>query len=413
MKTLASALFLLAVLICPISGLARTTSIDHTIESEVFADQRLISVFEPNTEFIPASDAYPTIYLFDAQYEPYLDAAVSQLHYLMATGKVLPAYIVGVHTKHRPKEFTPEARDPRTPDDWGETPVGQAGLLEQHLRKEVFPLIEGTYPVNPLRIGVGHSLGGTFVLNNAFESNDLFRAIVAVSPNMAYDYRVLGQKAKEALAQKKRNPSLLFVSAGNVGGMENSFRMAIEACDSLMKAQAHPHFDWTYAFYEGYNHMNTPIRTILEGMEHITSKIDISDDQLAACLNEGKGAYLRSLQQVLAERDAWLGFQMHSSADEWNDFGYFAGYDSRWAPALEVFDHALKLFPEDANLYDSRGEALLNLERFDEAVASYQKAMEVLEAHLADYSEEEQTYLREMFEQNIEAAMQAKADARP
>lgn len=413
MKTLTNALFLLVVLILPMSGYAKTAPIDHTIESVVFADQRMVSVFAPDSEFIPAADAYPTIYLFDAQYEPYLDAAVSQLHYLMATGKVIPAYIVGVHTKHRPKEFTPEARDKRTAADWGDTPIGQAGLLEEHLRKEVFPLIEETYPVNPLRIGVGHSLGGTFVLNNAFEENDLFRAIVAVSPNMAYDYQVLGQKAQEALGQKKRKPALLFVSAGNVGDMENAFRRAIETCDSLMNAEPSPHFEWTYAFYEGYNHMNTPIRTILEGMERISAKLSISDDQLSACLNEGKSGFLKSLQLALAERDAWLGFEMKPSADEWNGFGYFAGYDAHWAPALEVFDYALKLFPEDANLYDSRGEALLNLERFDEAVSSYERAMEVLERHVEDYSEEEQAYLREMFAQNLEAAREAKKNARP
>ena len=43
--------------------------------------------------------------------------------------------------------------------------------------------------------------------------------------------------------------------------------------------------------------------------------------------------------------------------------------------AIEVFSYNVELFPNSANPYDSLGEALENAGRFEEALASYSKAV--------------------------------------
>jgi CubicO group peptidase (beta-lactamase class C family) len=58
-----------------------------------------------------------------------------------------------------------------------------------------------------------------------------------------------------------------------------------------------------------------------------------------------------------------------------NQLGYRLLGDARGADAVRVFEANVKLFPTDANAYDSLGEAQLQLGQKDAAIASYKKSL--------------------------------------
>ncbi|WP_244239475.1 tetratricopeptide repeat protein [Corallococcus carmarthensis] len=58
-----------------------------------------------------------------------------------------------------------------------------------------------------------------------------------------------------------------------------------------------------------------------------------------------------------------------------NQLGYRLLADAKGADAVRVFDANARLFPADANAYDSLGEAQLQLGQKEAAIASYRKSL--------------------------------------
>ena len=148
-----------------------TESLDYIFDSEVFNDERTISVFLPATyNSEDSTKGLPVAYLFDGQFQPYFSMVSSIMSYYEQTNEGIPMIIVGIHSKNRWDEFVPICE--------GEAPnsVEGADKLTLFLNNEVIPLIDSSYRTNQFKIGIGHSLGGTYVINEVVKENSLFDA---------------------------------------------------------------------------------------------------------------------------------------------------------------------------------------------------------------------------------------------
>lgn len=67
----------------------------------------------------------------------------------------------------------------------------------------------------------------------------------------------------------------------------------------------------------------------------------------------------------------------HKSIDNLNDLGYVFMENGEMKKALEVFKLNIYLFPDNWNVYDSYGEALLNSNNIVEAIKMYKKSLEL------------------------------------
>ena len=65
------------------------------------------------------------------------------------------------------------------------------------------------------------------------------------------------------------------------------------------------------------------------------------------------------------------------SEDYLNDLGYVLMENGELEKSLEVFKLNVYLFPNNWNVYDSYGEALLNLNKKVEAIKMYNKSIEL------------------------------------
>ena len=72
-------------------------------------------------------------------------------------------------------------------------------------------------------------------------------------------------------------------------------------------------------------------------------------------------------------------------ANSYNELAYLYAHQNNFAKALETIDKAIELMPENANLYDSKGEILLMKGDEQEAVKMWQKVLELAPDFLKMY----------------------------
>lgn len=371
-------------------------SFKHQIESKAYSGTREIDVYLPFFyEEMPA-DSFMVVYIFDGQFDPYFTMTSHMAEYLFGMGEFPPFIAVGIRTENRPNEFTPEPRGGKKKDSWG----GESDKLENFLANEVFPLIEINYRTKPLRFGIGHSLGGTFVSDCIFTQNGLFKGVISISPNTVYDNEQLAFNLNNALTNGSKIDAFHFMTAGTVGDMENNFRKSSNKLDSVYKAHPQAGFIWEYETYDGLNHSLTPQRSISEGLVAFNKQIQLNEETALVWLANDSTTYMKNVQNFYVELSDWLGYSYNPTIDDINNFGYLAAGENKWQTALAFFNWGIAEYPDDANIYDSKGEALENLGLYAEAYQAYSLASDKIVLQKDDYDTESYDWYVEVFEEN-------------
>ena len=138
---------------------------------------------------------YVTVYLIDAQADALFEYVRATVQYLISEGQLDPVILIGVSTSQRQYDFTPA---PQT--ESGKSDFAKSGGAEDYFRyvsRQVVPAVETKYRCEPLRVGIGHSLGGTFLIHCLLSHHELFNAYVAISPNLQYDERQMARRARQ------------------------------------------------------------------------------------------------------------------------------------------------------------------------------------------------------------------------
>jgi predicted alpha/beta superfamily hydrolase len=253
----------------------KSESIDYIFDSEIFQEERTISVFIPEAYNSGDSTAnYNVAYLFDGQFQPYFSMVSSIMSYYEQTNEGIPLIIVGVHTKNRWGEFVPLCNEDKTENIEG------ADKLSLFLNNEVVPLIESNYRTTKFKIGIGHSLGGTFVINEIVKDNSLFNAAIAVSPNLTMCNEQIIKRAQEFYTTQPKNMKFIYASSGTEGDMENDFRYSLMHLDSITTSLNLESMYWNCDILNGNNHMTTFVPTFNAGYLELSSKLLLLDGDL-------------------------------------------------------------------------------------------------------------------------------------
>jgi predicted alpha/beta superfamily hydrolase len=373
----------------------------HKIESKIFNDEREIRVYVPYS-YKEAKNEYPVIYLFDGQYDPLFDITTGISNYMAQSGLSSEFIVVGIKTKNRPQEFTPKYNNEKTAEDWGEeTDIGKAKLLEGYLKNEVFPLVENNYRVKSLRLAIGHSLGGTFVLNSILSQPDFFKGIIAISPNVSYDYEQLVGRYDAFLKTNKSLDKFIYVSAGTLGNMENKFRKSMNKLDKVIAYHNPKGLIYDFQTLENFGHSYTPIRTIESGLTSFAKIWNITEDKIETFLGTNDVSFVDNLKAFYSEVSVWGGYDVFPTSNEINGYGYEAIYANKLNQALLVFNWALELHPNDSNLYDSKAETLEKMKNYKDALVYYEKALSKLKENKADYDVENYEFYEAAYKENI------------
>lgn len=292
MNRLLSLLFLLSF-----QNMFAQEQTEHTISSKVFDTDRKITVYLPAEYLLDTVGKFPVAYLFDGQSEHYLKMVSGMMEYYNQTNLCTGLVIVAVHTEDRFGEFVPE---PKT--DSVNHKTTYSTKLTDFLDQELFPFIDSNYRTTRFRMGIGHSLGGTFLLYEAFKENSPFGAVIAASPNT--NIPGMTQMIPEYLDKHPDMNTFFYITGGDTDQMELDFLKTTMQIDSSIKARNSASLDWNFRKYEHSNHMETFPKTFNDGYLLFVERWKTTSKDFAAMKGLQDEALEKEVKKLLAKKAA-------------------------------------------------------------------------------------------------------------
>lgn len=157
--------------------------------------------------------------------------------------------------------------------------TGGAALFLQFLTKELIPLMEKEYRVDPSsRALLGHSLGGLFAFHALLHGEGAFHRFVVASPALWWDDRVSFRHesayaaAHDALAARAffsvgllepERPTQYLPDAGYIANLKELAR--------ILERRRYRGFEWTAHFFEDEFHTSVFAPAVSRGLRYIYS----------------------------------------------------------------------------------------------------------------------------------------------
>lgn len=359
-------IFFIFIFINYASGQETTRKVEEKeIYSTVFDTIRKISVYLPYQYFDEPDKKFPVIYLFDAQSDEMFDLGSSISGYLSSSELIKPMIVVGIKTDDRWNEFLPKNRYKKTQERY-KPPMGNADSLVKHLKKEVFPFIKKSYRVLSTKIGIGHSLAGTFLTYNYLEYPKMFDAVINISPNLDYDKEQLLEKLNIFKNNEEDINSYYYVAYGKIGNPETRFYPATEKAIKIFSSKG-LYID--YDKMEKENHSSILSFAIEKGL--------LKYNQYIFSIPRNTKKYYESLEQK---------GEIKLKASDINMLAYENFWKDQIDNAITIIKWGIDKFPNEDNLYDSLGEFLEKKGNIKEAHNSYKKALETIKERKSEFT---------------------------
>jgi hypothetical protein len=338
--------------------------------SKVLGEERTILVSTPRG-YEKGDGRFPVLYLTDG--DGHLLHTRGTVDFLVRNGLMPDVILVGVTNTDRTRDLTPtKGYGPRA--DGTSVPIDSSGGAAKFLdffEKELIPWVEATYRTVPCRVFAGHSLGGLFALTSLVEKPGLFNASIAASPALAWDDDViLGRTAKFLESRKELRYTLFVTMADEEEGDLSPTRF--EQLRKILKRTKAAGFAWGAELMDDEDHGSVVLRSHYYGLRKIFEGWRLPRDRRL-----GYPGTLDDLKMHYARLSERLGYAVPAPELTVNQVGYQHLLRKDVKGALPFFRWNVELYPESANVHDSLGEALETAGKNAEALASYERAVEI------------------------------------
>jgi predicted alpha/beta superfamily hydrolase len=346
-----------------------------TIQSKIFNTTRKVVVALPSGYDNHPDQNYVTAYLFDAQSADFFNFYRSTVKYLTQDGYIQPLILIGVVSENRQYEFTPQAQTEQGRKYFQKS--GGAELLARHISEEVMPLIRQKYRTNHYNIGIGHSLGATFVTYSLLHHAEIFNAVIAISPNYQYDNMQLVHQFDSLANHQLLNGKFLYIAHGNGDAYEDNFKVGSDKIDSILQKRNIAGLRWQFKSMDNDSHGTTALEGIFKGLIALYRELTIPDKQISAFYKDHQISFFDHLKGYYEAASQWSGLSL-PMADDINNVGYNCYYAGKNDDAVAVLNYGLTQYPDNVNLYDSIGEIETNTRKKSDALNHYLKGLEVV-----------------------------------
>lgn len=151
------------------------------MSSSSFGAERDVAIHLPDG-YADNENRYPVLFVLGG--DSYFVPSTGLTTYLASDGRMPQVIVVAVPIEDWAGEFTyTQARD--TAAFYATS--GGADRLRCFLSEELIPYLDANYRTQPLRILVGHSLGGLFAVETMTRYPGLFQVTIAISPSIFYN----------------------------------------------------------------------------------------------------------------------------------------------------------------------------------------------------------------------------------
>lgn len=341
------------------------------VASKILGEERTILVSLPRGYEV-GDRRYPVLYMTDG--DAHFLHTRGTVDFLVRNGLMPDLIIVAVANTKRTRDLTPTQAVGMRGDGTRGPIEGSGGALTflDFFEKELIPHVEATYRTLPYRIFAGHSLGGLFALTAFVERPGLFDASIAVSPSLTWDEDyILGRTAKFLDGRKELRHTLFVTMADEEVG--DPFPTRFEQLRKILKKAKVPGFTWGTELMEEEDHGTVVLRSHDLGLRKVFEGWRLPRDRKAG----GYPGSIEDLEKHYAQLSDRLGFPVPPPELTVNQVGYQHLLRKDVKGALTFFRRNAELYPGSPNVHDSLGEALETAGKGAEALASYEKAVEL------------------------------------
>ncbi len=341
------------------------------VASKVLGEERTILVSLPRG-YEAGDSRYPVLYLTDG--DTHFLHTRGTIDFLARNGLMPDLILVGVTNTMRTRDLTPTRAVGRRSDGTRGPLENSGGALKflDFFEKELIPHVEATYRTLPYRILAGHSLGGLFALTALVERPGLFDASIAVSPSLTWDEDyILGRTAKFLDGRKELRHTLFVTMADEEVG--DPFPTRFEQLRKILKKAKAQGFAWGTELLEDEDHGTVVLRSHDLGLRKVFDGWRLPRDRRAG----GYPGSVDDLERHYAQLSQRLGFPVPPPELTVNQVGYQHLLRKDVKGSLAFFRRNTELYPDSPNVHDSLGEALEADGKDAEALASYEKAVEI------------------------------------
>ena len=355
MKTLK--LYVTLVLICcTTAGIAQTVTVDTlTIQSAVFNKARKIKVMlpfrydqHPNTD-----EKYMVAYLFDSQSDDFFNIYKHTVNMLALQGILQPLILIGIESGNRQFEFTAKAETEEGIKNY--TKSGGADTLALHLKDEVISAIQKKYRTNGYNVGIGHSLGATFVTYALLKHPTLFGAAIAISPNYQYDKERMVDQFDKLGNTQLLNHKFLYIAHGYGDATEERFKPSTKKMESLLIKKNITGLRWEFKSMDNNSHATTALEGIFKGLIALNNQLNLSNEKIETFINDKRKPFIENIKDHYKATSEWAGIKL-PIVNQINNAGLGLLYSKRNKESIDMMTWGLSYYPHNINLYDSMAE---------------------------------------------------------
>ena len=210
-------------------------------------------------DYATSGRSYPVLYILDGWHFPLMEFLQVNNVY---SKRMPPVIMVNVSQGTTGDVMALRARD-FTPTKTSQEPgSGGAAAFLDFLENELIPFVDRTYRTVPSDRGLlGHSYGGLFAIYCLEERPALFQRIVAASPAMGWDGRLLVKEARTKL-HNLPGPVRLDISTGDDGDVTADATALAKALDAVKP----PLLDYRFKVYHGESHNSVRLVSFPAGL---------------------------------------------------------------------------------------------------------------------------------------------------
>lgn len=337
-----------------------------TIYSNHLRENRPFLVYLPE-DYSKEGEPVSVLYLLDGDGHFLHTAGI--VSFLRSQNRIPNLMVVAIpNTTDRTHDLTPQI-EKDTSEKTGFPTAGGADNMLDFLKDELIPKIEVKFNTTKYRILVGHSFGGLFSVNALLKEPQLFDAHISISPSLWWDSQHLVGQIDSALNVWDTLNVFYYMTMGNEGGTMLGGAMKLAA---LFEEKSPEDFQWDFKVSKEETHGSIPHRSTYNGLEAIFK--DWNNANLEEMYVLGG---LAAIEEYYKTKSKKFGVEQTLGESEINSLGYDLMAKEAYQSALEIFLENVKRFPESSNVYDSAGEAYVEIGEKDKAIEYYRKSLQL------------------------------------
>ena len=229
-------------------------AIYKTIESNKLDGVRDLKIQLPRNYDPESKRAYPLVIVLDGDY--LFEPVAGNIDYQAYWEDIPDCIVVGV-------KQADTREDDFYYDEDNFLPIAEGARYYEFIASELIPFIEDNYNASKFRIIAGHDLGANFINYYLFKDKPLFRAYIALSPDLAPE---MANRLKERLAGIEQETFYYMATAD----ADISFlRRNIIECNAILKVIDNENLNYKFDDFNDANHYSLVGRGIPKALNEI------------------------------------------------------------------------------------------------------------------------------------------------